>query len=211
MGLEHNSPISKLLQLQGCPGNICGTFAGDAIAPLLAASDECAQQDMADRIIDAAKNLSNGITSSDTRNQMIITAMAYREAEKNTLPIYPDLIPRNSVYCQKPPKNSELKGLVQKQDPANGPLLFFDHLVHTNGSTVLLDSQPNTRPFGEKAGSPPATGTKLKQSDITSSSSTDAKSTPVDPNPKHSNNAIRTSSVDEGEGNGSCDDAEEEK
>jgi hypothetical protein len=58
------------------------------------------------------------------------------------------LIPRNSVYCQKAPKNSELKGLVQKQDPANGPLLFFDHLVTTNGSTVLLDSQPNTRPFG---------------------------------------------------------------
>ncbi|OAV89255.1 hypothetical protein PTTG_09510 [Puccinia triticina 1-1 BBBD Race 1] len=91
-----------------------------------------------------------------------------RKAEKNTLPIYPDLIPRNSVYCQKPPKN-------------------------------------------KKAGSPPATGTKLKQSDITSSSSTHAKSTPVDPNPKPANNAIRTSSVDEGEGNGSCDDAEEEK
>jgi hypothetical protein len=29
--------------------------AGQAIAPLLAASDQCAQQDMADKIIDAAK------------------------------------------------------------------------------------------------------------------------------------------------------------
>ncbi|POV95712.1 hypothetical protein PSHT_15518 [Puccinia striiformis] len=101
--------------------------AGQAIAPLLAASDECAQQLMADKIIDAAKDLTNSIKSPDTRKQMIALAIEYR---------------------QEPAKNPELKGLVQKQDPANDPNLFFDHLVTTNASTVVLDSQPNTRPFG---------------------------------------------------------------
>jgi hypothetical protein len=82
--MEHQSAVNKLSGLKDCPGNVCGTFgkqqsknsqwhnlfplltgqsltcffnvtAGQAIAPLLAASDQCAQQDMADKIIDAAK------------------------------------------------------------------------------------------------------------------------------------------------------------
>jgi hypothetical protein len=37
------------------PLHISDATAGQAIAPLLAASDQCAQQDMADKMIDAAK------------------------------------------------------------------------------------------------------------------------------------------------------------
>ena len=34
-----------------CPGQVCGTLAGQAATPLLAAQPECSQQDMADAII----------------------------------------------------------------------------------------------------------------------------------------------------------------
>jgi len=34
-----------------CPGAVCGTLAGQAVTPLLAAQSECTQQDMADAII----------------------------------------------------------------------------------------------------------------------------------------------------------------
>jgi hypothetical protein len=51
---------------------------------------------------------------------------------------------RNSVFCQKAPKNSELNGLVQAQDPANDPNLFFDPATNV---TVKKGEQPNTSPF----------------------------------------------------------------
>ena len=78
---------------------------------------------------------------------MIAAAVKYRQAEKNTPPDFTTNPPslRNSVFCQKAPKNSQLKGLVQAQDPANNPNLFFDPAT---GATVTLGSQPNTLPFG---------------------------------------------------------------
>jgi len=78
---------------------------------------------------------------------MIATAVKYRQAEKNTPPDFTTNPPslRNSVFCQKAPANSELDGLVQAQDPANDPNLFFDP---ANSTTVTLGSQPNTFPFG---------------------------------------------------------------
>ncbi|KAI9607458.1 hypothetical protein H4Q26_005980 [Puccinia striiformis f. sp. tritici PST-130] len=179
MSLEHACAAqSKLTTLTDCPGEICQTFAGQAIAPLLAASDECAQQLMADKIIDAAKDLTNSIKSPDTRKQMIALAIEYRQCEKNTHPIYAhNNLGRNSVYCQKPAKNPELKGLVQKQDPANDPNLFFDHLVTTNASTVVLDSQPNTRPFGEKPGTSKTTPSVPKSTSTDANPSGDPKTT----------------------------------
>ncbi|KAI9605042.1 hypothetical protein H4Q26_003013 [Puccinia striiformis f. sp. tritici PST-130] len=179
MSLEHACAAqSKLTTLTDCPGEICQTFAGQAIAPLLAASDECAQQLMADKIIDAAKDLTNSIKSPDTRKQMIALAIEYRQCEKNTHPIYAhNNLGRNSVYCQEPAKNPELKGLVQKQDPANDPNLFFDHLVTTNASTVVLDSQPNTRPFGEKSGTSKTTPTVPKSTSSDANPSGDPKTT----------------------------------
>lgn len=48
-GQEHPAVIDKLSA--ACPGGTCGTLAGAAITPLLAAQGECTQQDMADQII----------------------------------------------------------------------------------------------------------------------------------------------------------------
>lgn len=77
---------------------------------------------------------------------MIAAAVKYRQTEKNTPPdfsTYPPTL-RNSVYCQKAPKNSQLNGLVQAQDSANDPNLFFDPATRT---TVTRGSQSNTLPF----------------------------------------------------------------
>ncbi|KAK0223337.1 hypothetical protein IW262DRAFT_1269388 [Armillaria fumosa] len=139
-GQEHPAVIDKLSA--ACPGEVCGTLAGAAITPLLAAQPECSQQDMADQIIDAAAQF-----DAATQTNMIALAIEYRQAEKNTPPDFTTQppTPRNSVFCQTAPKNSQLNGLVQAQDPANDPNLFFDPAL---GATVKLGSQANTFPFG---------------------------------------------------------------
>ncbi|KAK0193888.1 hypothetical protein F5146DRAFT_953030 [Armillaria mellea] len=139
-GQEHPAVIDKLSA--ACPGEVCGTLAGAAITPLLAAQPECSQQDMADQIIDAAAQF-----DAATQANMIALAIEYRQAEKNTPPDFTTQppTPRNSVFCQTAPKNSQLNGLVQAQDPANDPNLFFDPAL---GATVKLGSQANTFPFG---------------------------------------------------------------
>jgi|SRR5712671_807707 len=48
-GQEHPGVIDKIAA--ACPGAVCGTLAGGAIAPLLALQPECSQQDFADSII----------------------------------------------------------------------------------------------------------------------------------------------------------------
>lgn len=130
-----------------CPGQVCGTLAGQAITPLLAAQGECTQQDMADSIIDAAQQFDDA-----TKQNMIQLAIEYRQAEKNTPPDFTTNPPtnRNSVFCQKAPKNAELNGLVQAQDPANDPDAFFDPATK---ATVKKGSQANTFPFGQSGSS----------------------------------------------------------
>ncbi|KAH9850265.1 hypothetical protein C2E23DRAFT_735448 [Lenzites betulinus] len=137
---EHPPVIDKLSA--ACRGDVCGNLAGAAITPLLAAQPECSQQDMADQIIDAAQQFDDA-----TKATMIQLAIEYRQAEKNTPPdfsVQPN-INRNSVFCQKAPKNAQLNGLVQAQDPANDPNAFFDPAT---SKTVQKGSQPNTFPFG---------------------------------------------------------------
>ncbi|OSD06465.1 hypothetical protein PYCCODRAFT_1464397 [Trametes coccinea BRFM310] len=139
-GQEHPAVIDKLSS--ACPGQVCGNLAGAAITPLLAAQPECSQQDMADQIIDAAQQFDDA-----TKANMIALAVEYRQAEKNTPPDFSTNPPtnRNSVFCQKAPKNPELNGLVQAQDPANDPNIFFDPAT---GKSVKKGDQPNTFPFG---------------------------------------------------------------
>jgi hypothetical protein len=48
-GQEQPAVLQKLRD--ACPGEVCGTLAGQAVTPLLAAQPECTQQDMADAII----------------------------------------------------------------------------------------------------------------------------------------------------------------
>ncbi|CAL1716113.1 unnamed protein product [Somion occarium] len=144
---EHPAVIDKLSA--ACSGGICATLAGQAITPLLAAQPECSQQDMADTIIDTAQQFDD-----TTKALMIELAKEYRQAEKNTPPDFTTNPPtnRNSVFCQKAPKNAELNGLVQAQDPANDPDLFFDPATQ---QTVKNGSQANTFPFGSSGSSSP--------------------------------------------------------
>ncbi|KDQ25510.1 hypothetical protein PLEOSDRAFT_1066597 [Pleurotus ostreatus PC15] len=146
---QENPPVIAKLSA-ACPGQICGVLAGAAITPLLAAQPECSQQDHADAIIDAAKQF-----DAATQANMIALAIEYRQAEKNTPPDFTTNppTPRNSVFCQKAPKNPELNGLVQAQDPANDPTIFFDPATK---ATVRLGDQPNTFPFGQAGGAAPA-------------------------------------------------------
>ncbi|KXN84706.1 hypothetical protein AN958_12133 [Leucoagaricus sp. SymC.cos] len=139
-GQEQPAVLQKLRD--ACPGQVCGTLAGQAVTPLLAAQPECSQQDMADSIIDASRQFDEA-----TQANMVAIAQEYRQAEKNTPPDFTTNPPtlRNSVFCQKAPKNSELDGLVQAQDPANNPDLFFDPAT---GKSVKRGEQPNTFPFG---------------------------------------------------------------
>ncbi|KAG9044195.1 hypothetical protein FS837_008654, partial [Tulasnella sp. UAMH 9824] len=126
---------------QACAGEICGVLGGEAISKLLAGSPVCDQQDHADKIIDAARQQTDPTITAN----MIRLAVLFRQLEKNTPPDFSVQPPanRNSLFCQKAPKNPELNGLVQAQDPANDPNLFFDPATKT---TVLLGA-PGTSPF----------------------------------------------------------------
>ncbi|GJE88644.1 hypothetical protein PsYK624_047270 [Phanerochaete sordida] len=157
---EHPDVLNKLAS--ACPGQVCGNLAGQAVTPLLAAQPECSQQDMADSIIDAAQQF-----DAATKANMISLAVEYRQAEKNTPPDFTTNPPtnRNSVFCQKAPKNAELNGLVQAQDPANDPNLFFDPAT---GASVTKGSQANTFPFGT-SGSSSSNSTAAASSVVASS------------------------------------------
>ncbi|THH20735.1 hypothetical protein EW146_g688 [Bondarzewia mesenterica] len=170
-GQEHPAVIDKLGA--ACPGQVCGVLSGQAITPLLAAQGECTQQDMADAIIDAAKQFDATIQAN-----MIALAQEYRQAEKNTPPDFTTNPPtnRNSVFCQKAPKNAELNGLVQAQDPANDPDLFFDPATN---ATVKKGDQANTFPFVQSDSSASSAATTSTAVPSTASSATSAASSAV--------------------------------
>ncbi|TFK50394.1 hypothetical protein OE88DRAFT_249467 [Heliocybe sulcata] len=171
-GQEHPDVINKLSS--ACEGQVCGVLAGQAITPLLAAQGECTQQDMADSIIDAAQQFDDA-----TKQNMISLAVEYRQAEKNTPPDFTTNPPtnRNSVFCQKAPKNAELNGLVQAQDPANDPDLFFD----PNGAkSVKKGSQANTFPFGASGASDSGSSSSAASSAAATSTSAAASATATD-------------------------------
>lgn len=151
-GQEQPAVIQKLSA--ACPGQVCGTLAGAAVTPLLAAQPECSQQDLADQIIDASKQF-----DAATQANMLAIAKEYRQTEKNTPPDFTTNPPalRNSVFCQKAPKNPELDGLVQAQDPNNDPELFFDPALK---ATVKKGTQANTAPFGGAAAAPAASSSE---------------------------------------------------
>ncbi|EGG04917.1 uncharacterized protein MELLADRAFT_64418 [Melampsora larici-populina 98AG31] len=144
---SHPKVLNDLHNLEGCSGEICGTLSGDAVAPLLAGAAECAQQDMADRIIDEAKSK---VKDPKVQKEMIRLAIEYRKTERNSFPDYSHQPPtdRNSLYCQKQPKNSELNGVFQAQSPQADPNLFFDPKSTTGGGNVKKGSDPRTIPFG---------------------------------------------------------------
>ncbi|KAI5122268.1 hypothetical protein M0805_002349 [Coniferiporia weirii] len=153
-GQENPAVLAQLSS--ACEGQVCGVLAGSAVSTLLGAADECAQQNLADQIIDAAAQF-----DATTQANMIALAIEFRQAEKNTPPDFTTNPPtnRNSVFCQTAPKNSQLNGLVQAQDPANDPNVFFDPAT---GASVTLGSQANTFPFGS-AGSAAFSNSSVKR------------------------------------------------
>ena len=114
-------------------------------------------------LIDCGTDASHQFDTA-TQANMIAIAQEYRQVEKNTPPVCPEPvlcntltlvclfqdfttnppILRNSVFCQRAPNNSELNGLVQAQDSANNPNIFFDPAT---GKSVRKGEQPNTFPF----------------------------------------------------------------
>jgi hypothetical protein len=52
----------------------------------------------------------------------------------------------NSVFCDKTPVNTELNGLVQAQDPANDPNLFFGNVSISHALMFLrhVISEPHS-------------------------------------------------------------------
>ncbi|KIY44151.1 hypothetical protein FISHEDRAFT_5489, partial [Fistulina hepatica ATCC 64428] len=131
--------IDRLLDI--CPLQICGHLAEDAVAPLLSNESECAQQHFADTIINLSRQFDAAV-----QEEMIRIAREYRQVEKNTPLDYSKDPPvrRNSVFCQTPPQNLVLEGLVQAQDPGNELDLFFDP---ASQSTIRLGDQANTFPY----------------------------------------------------------------
>ncbi|KAG9224911.1 hypothetical protein CCMSSC00406_0001938 [Pleurotus cornucopiae] len=154
--IEEDNVLNKLLG--ACPGEVCRDLTAQAVTSLLAAQPECSQQDAADAIIDASNQFDATIQAN-----MIAIAIEYRQTEKNTPPDFSTDPPtlRNSVFCTKAPKNSQLNGLVQAQDPDNDPDLFFDPATQ---STVRKGEQPNTFPFGQTDASPPSPATPTEPS-----------------------------------------------
>ncbi|KAL2917100.1 hypothetical protein HK105_203164 [Polyrhizophydium stewartii] len=87
----------------------CPTAAGAAISTVLAAASACAQQDAADGFIDLANK---GVTDAAKKARFIVLAQQFRAHERNSVPN------PCSPICDRPPKNKQLLGIIQAQDPA---------------------------------------------------------------------------------------------
>ncbi|CAG8763742.1 5064_t:CDS:1, partial [Funneliformis caledonium] len=84
-----------------------GNLSGAMVRALLAKAPACDQQDRADEVIDLGREL-----GGEQEEQLIKVAKTYRQLERNT----PNA-GQPSELCKKPPRNKELEGLVQAQDP----------------------------------------------------------------------------------------------
>lgn len=92
-----------------------GDLSGAAVRALLAKAGACDQQDVADQCVDFAHQIGQKFASSNgpqKEKDLIKVCQTYRTLERNT----PNA-GQPSELCNKPPKNKELNGLVQAQDP----------------------------------------------------------------------------------------------
>lgn len=102
--------ITALCPLSTDNEGICPTLRGDAIVPVLANAGACDQQRHADLFVDFAKTFFPG----NKTNELLFIKIAqdYRTMERNT-----DQDGKCSPICLEIPRNSELLGLLQAQDP----------------------------------------------------------------------------------------------
>jgi hypothetical protein len=139
----------------------CVQLAGqNGIASLLANANACAQQDNADSMIDFAKK--PGITD---KQALIANAITYRKHPRNALNIG-GIVP-STPFCERAPRNPELKGVVNAQlkgvDPGlyggpNSPIVpfgasefrfYFSILPRTKIWTDCFPVTDGTCPFGQ--------------------------------------------------------------
>ncbi|KAI0362397.1 hypothetical protein OH77DRAFT_1390167 [Trametes cingulata] len=120
-------------------GDPCVQLAGiNGINSLLANADPCAQQDNADAMINFAK--SKGIKN---RAALIDNAIKYAKHPRNALNIN-GVVP-STPFCQRAPKNPELKGVVHAQLNGVDPGLFGAPNI-----PIFPFGQPGSCPFGKK-------------------------------------------------------------
>lgn len=118
----------------------CVQLAGVAgINSLLANADACAQQNNADAMIDFAK--SAGVTN---KGALIANAIAYRKHPRNALNI--NGVTPSTLFCEKAPRNAELKGIVNAQLDGVDPGLFG-----SPATGIVAFGAPGTCPFGTAA------------------------------------------------------------
>ncbi|CDO73536.1 hypothetical protein BN946_scf185014.g6 [Trametes cinnabarina] len=121
----------------GDPCDQLGPIGG--INALLANADPCAQQDNADAMIDFAK--SKGVKNKEA---LIKNAIAYRRHPRNALNIN-GVVP-STPFCQRAPRNPELKGVVNAQLDGVDPGLFGAPNI-----AIFPFGQSGSCPFGKKA------------------------------------------------------------
>ncbi|KAH9980868.1 hypothetical protein BGW80DRAFT_1266830 [Lactifluus volemus] len=116
----------------------CVQLAGqNGISSLLAGADACAQQDNADAMIDFAKK--PGIKNQQA---LIANAIAYRKHPRNALNI--NGVTPSTPFCQRAPRNPELKGVANGQLKGVDPGLFGGP-----NSAVVPFGAAGTCPFGQ--------------------------------------------------------------
>ncbi|KAF9014098.1 hypothetical protein BDQ17DRAFT_1320749 [Cyathus striatus] len=153
----------------------CVVLAGlDGINALLADADSCAQQDVADAMIDFAN--SEGIVN---QKELIAQAIVYRKHPRNSIEILG--VTPSSLYCNRAPKNSELSGIVNDQLAGVDPGLFGSPNV-----PMVAFGADGTCPFGsspdvstctcvqDSATADPVTGDSTDTSDSSDSTTDDA-------------------------------------
>ncbi|KAI0780681.1 hypothetical protein BD413DRAFT_499188 [Trametes elegans] len=116
----------------------CVQLAGiGGINALLANADPCAQQEIADKMIDFAK--SKGVTN---KQALIKNAVSYAKHPRNALNINGDT--PSTPFCQKAPRNSELKGVSHRQLDGVNPGLFGAPNI-----PIFAFGEPGSCPFGK--------------------------------------------------------------
>ncbi|EIW60123.1 uncharacterized protein TRAVEDRAFT_70601 [Trametes versicolor FP-101664 SS1] len=119
-------------------GDPCVQLAGiNGINALLANADPCAQQDNADAMIKFAK--SKGIKN---KQALIDNAISYARHPRNALNIN-GVVP-STPFCQRAPKNAELKGVVRAQLNGVDPGLFGAPNI-----AIFPFGQAGSCPFGK--------------------------------------------------------------
>jgi len=129
----------------------CNPVSVTAFTTLLAAAGPCEQQDAADKMIDLAKTLDN---DADT----IKLAQIFAQQPRNT----PNS--QSVPYCQKAPKNAELKGLFQCQFAGADPVTFVGGTKVGGAGTIPFGQNKPLNPAGSCPANPDgpiADGTQL--------------------------------------------------